>query len=160
MPFPIVSFNKCYSSCFFSRIFSAVFYCYFIHHLHYLISPFAIELELLSYFAKTLLFVKMYEDAAELQVFFATERDVLCKDGQTFMSPALNHTKRMVLNQIEEEKRTKQKGEENDDEKTGGADEIKRQSSIDDILVVIISYVSAKIRNNSINILNYFEYIN
>jgi len=78
---------------------------------------------------------EMYEDAAELQVFFATERDVLCKDGQTFMSPALNHTKRKVLNEIEEEKKNKQKTEENEDEKTGGGEEIKRQSSIDDILV-------------------------
>ena len=78
----------------------------------------------------------MYEDAAELQVFFVTQRDVLCKDGQTFMSPALNYTKRKVLSQIEEEKKTKQNSEENDDEKAGN-DDIKRQSSIDDILVTL-----------------------
>ena len=85
----------------------------------------------------------MYEDSAELQVFFVTQRDILCKDGQTFMSPALNYTKRKVLSQIEEEKKAKQNNEEIEDEKTG-SDEMKRQSNIDDILVkvgLILFYV-------------------
>ena len=78
----------------------------------------------------------MYEDATELQVFFVAQRDILCKDGQIFLSPALNYTKRMLLNQIEDEKKTKQNSEENDDEKAG-SDEVKKQSTIDDILVTI-----------------------
>lgn len=78
----------------------------------------------------------MFEDSAELQVFFVTQRDFLCKDGQTFMSPALNYTKRKVLSQIEEEKKGKQNNEEIEDEKTS-CDEIKRQSNIDDILVIV-----------------------
>ena len=76
----------------------------------------------------------MFEDATELQVFFVIQRDVLCKDGQTFMSPALNHTKRKLLNQIEEERKMKQNTEENDDEKAG-VEENKKQANIDDILV-------------------------
>lgn len=77
----------------------------------------------------------MYEDATELQVFFVTQRDVLCKDGQTFMSPALNYTKRLLVSQIDEEKKMKQNTEENDDEKAG-MEESKKQANIDDILVI------------------------
>ena len=76
----------------------------------------------------------MYEDATELQVFFVTQRDTFCKDGQMFMSPALNFTKRKLLSQIEEEKKAKQKEEEKDDEKIG-VEDTRKQSQKDEVLV-------------------------
>ena len=76
----------------------------------------------------------MYEDAIELQIYFVTQRDILSKDGQTFMSPALHLAKRKLISQIEEEKKTKQNSEEKDDEKLG-MDENKKQLQKDEVLV-------------------------
>ncbi len=76
----------------------------------------------------------MYEDATELQTFFILHRDALCRDGQRFMSPALHYTKRILLSQIEEEKKNKQKLEEKDEDKASFED-TKKQSQKDELVV-------------------------
>eukprot|EP00794_Sanderia_malayensis_P006139 gene6139-6845_t len=77
---------------------------------------------------------EMYEDSIELQTFFVTYRDALCKDGQRFMSPALHYTKRKLLAQIDEEKKQKQNNEERDDEKLGYED-TRKQSQKDELVI-------------------------
>ena len=59
----------------------------------------------------------MYDDAVELQQFFVTQRDKLCKDGERFVSPALVFIKRHLLQDLDEERKSKADTESKEDEK-------------------------------------------
>lgn len=59
----------------------------------------------------------MYDDAVELQQFFVTQRDRLCKDGERFVSPALVFIKRHLLQDLDEERKSKADAEGKEDEK-------------------------------------------
>ncbi|XP_058969432.2 protein polybromo-1 isoform X2 [Pocillopora verrucosa] len=60
---------------------------------------------------------EMYDDAVELQQFFVTQRDRLCKDGERFVSPALVFIKRHLLQDLDEERKSKADAEGKEDEK-------------------------------------------
>lgn len=59
----------------------------------------------------------MYDDAVELQQYFVSQRDKLCKDGERFVSPALVVIKRHLLQELDEERKTKAEAEGKEDEK-------------------------------------------
>ncbi|KAJ7360053.1 hypothetical protein OS493_019144 [Desmophyllum pertusum] len=59
---------------------------------------------------------EMYDDAVELQQFFVSQRDKLCKDGERFVSPALVLIKRHLLQDLDEERKTKAEAESKEDE--------------------------------------------
>ena len=59
----------------------------------------------------------MYDDAVELQQYFVSQRDKLCKDGERFVSPALVVIKRHLLQELDEERKTKTEAEAKEDEK-------------------------------------------
>lgn len=58
-----------------------------------------------------------YDDAVELQQFFVSQRDKLCKDGERFVSPALVLIKRHLLQELDEERKTKAEAEAKEDNK-------------------------------------------
>lgn len=68
----------------------------------------------------------MYDDAVELQVFFVTRRDKMCKDGERFISPALLITRRHLVQELDEERKKKAEIEGKEDEK------LKAQEKKDD----------------------------
>ena len=66
-----------------------------------------------SYLSKT------YDDAVELQRLFVSQRDKLCKDGERFVSPALVIIKRHLLQELDEERKTKAEAEAKEDSMHG-----------------------------------------
>lgn len=66
-----------------------------------------------SYLSKT------YDDAVELQQLFVSQRDKLCKDGERFVSPALVIIKRHLLQELDEERKTKAEAEAKEDSMHG-----------------------------------------
>ncbi|XP_048584024.1 protein polybromo-1 isoform X2 [Nematostella vectensis] len=50
---------------------------------------------------------EMYDDASELQVYFITQRDKLCKEGERLISPALLVTRRHLQQELDEERKIK-----------------------------------------------------
>ena len=67
----------------------------------------------------------MYEDSSELQLFYMTKRDELCKMGERFVSPALSFTKRHLQQELDEEKKKRLETESQDDDKKGDDTEKK-----------------------------------
>ena len=59
----------------------------------------------------------MYDDAVELQQYFVIQRDKLCKDGERFVSPALVVIKRHLLQELDEERKSKIEAEGKEYEK-------------------------------------------
>ncbi|XP_033100393.1 protein polybromo-1-like isoform X2 [Anneissia japonica] len=50
---------------------------------------------------------QLYEDVVELQKFFITIRDEICKNGEILLSPALSYTHRHLQNALDKEKKEK-----------------------------------------------------
>ena len=46
---------------------------------------------------------QVFDDAVEVQKFFITLRDKLCKNGESFSSPAISYTHRHLSKSVEEE---------------------------------------------------------
>ncbi|KAL3851885.1 hypothetical protein ACJMK2_015582 [Sinanodonta woodiana] len=59
---------------------------------------------------------QLYEDAIELQMYFIKERDVLCRNGEHLLTPALSYTERLLLADLEAEKQEKLKQEQKENE--------------------------------------------
>ena len=59
----------------------------------------------------------------ELQQYFVSQRDKLCKDGERFVSPALLVIRRHLQQELDEERKTKAETEAKEDE---------RQKELDD----------------------------
>ncbi|RMX46781.1 hypothetical protein pdam_00021032 [Pocillopora damicornis] len=94
---------------------------------------------------------EMYDDAVELQQFFVTQRDRLCKDGERFVSPALVFIKRHLLQDLDEERKSKADAEGKEDEKQRELEkgEGKQKSQVpvsDEACEQEMSYKDIKIR--------------
>ena len=75
---------------------------------------------MLTYHSNSYMYVsQMYDDAVELQQMFVSQRDKLCKDGERFVSPALVLIKRHLLQELDEERKTKAEAEAREDAKQG-----------------------------------------
>ncbi|XP_078668227.1 protein polybromo-1-like isoform X1 [Branchiostoma floridae x Branchiostoma belcheri] len=77
---------------------------------------------------------EMYEDAVELQQFFITIRDEICKNGELMLSPALSYTHKHLQVELDAEKKEKiPKEVEEDKEKKDGdekeEDQLEEESS-------------------------------
>lgn len=52
----------------------------------------------------------------DLQQYFIQQRDLLCKEGERFVSPAISQTKRHLAHELDEERKRKAKEEAAEDE--------------------------------------------
>ena len=67
--------------------------------------------------------LQLYEDAAELQMFFVKQRDLLCRNGERLLTPALSITDGILEKEIEIERKEKQAREKEEDKKKSDSED-------------------------------------
>ena len=78
---------------------------------------------------------QLYEDAAELQMFFIKKRDELCRNGEAFLSPALSYLDVHLQQALTKERKEKLPLEQKEDEekKQMEAEEKKDKGSAQEV---------------------------
>lgn len=69
---------------------------------------------------------EVYDDAVDLQQYFIQQRDLLCKEGERFVSPAISQTKRHLAHELDEERKRKAKEEAAEDEEDANKETSKK----------------------------------